>query len=133
VKRIAVKLEHSGHGKCPFTLPQMSQGEAVCFDYANKLDCMAEAFHLRDVGKLRLLSIGFSIDGASFPKKNLDITIGGCRITVREARDPLKQVLILHGPNNMKAQSRTLCEPMYLAIGKETIASVISRKLHGIL
>jgi hypothetical protein len=133
VKRIAVKIEHFGHGKCTFTLQQMSQGEAVHFDYANKLDCMAEAFHLREVGKLRLLSIEFSIHGASFSKKNLDMTIGGCRITNREAHDPLMQVLILHGPNNMKAQSRTLCEPMDLVIGKESKASVISRKIHGIL
>jgi hypothetical protein len=122
VKRIAAKVEHFGNGKCPFTLRQTSQGEAVRFDYAKKLDCMAEAFHLREVGKLRPLSIGFSIDGASF-SKNLDITIGGCRITDREARDPLTQALILHDPNNMKAQSRTLCEPMDLVIGKETIAS----------
>lgn len=38
----------------------------------------------------------------------------------REARDPLSGELILGDPNTMTAQSRNLCQPLQLFIGKES-------------
>ena len=78
-----------------------------------------DAFHLSEVGKLRSLSTRFSVDSASF-SKNIDMTIGGCRIIDRKARDSLTKALLLHDPATMKAQSVELSEPFKLVLGRET-------------
>ncbi len=119
IKRQAAKIEWFARSKFPFKLRKTKQGEAIRFHHGKLLKGLVKAFHLEEAGKSRSLSIGFSIDGASWTK-NMDVTIAGFRITDRAARDPLTKQLILHDSLNLKAQSRTLCIPAEIVSGKET-------------
>jgi hypothetical protein len=81
--------------------------------------CIAEAFHLNEVGKDRSLSLALSIDGASLTK-NLSIIAGGIKITDRGARCPLTKQSMLDNPTTtMKTQSRNLRIPLKLMVGRE--------------
>ena len=119
IKRMASKVEWYGRARCPFAIKQTTQGESVEFDYAKAMLCIAEAFHLNEVGKVRSLSLASSIDGASLTK-NLSIVAGGIKITDRGARCPLTKQPLLDDPTTMKAQSRNLCIVLKLLLGRET-------------
>ena len=104
---------------CPYTLKLTSMGEAVEFDYGKTMMCILKAFHLDDVGRQRSLSVASSIDGASL-SKNLSIIAGGIKVTDRAALCPLTKMPLLDNPMTMKAQSRNLCIPLKIMMGRET-------------
>ena len=90
------------------------------FDYAKCMLCIVQAFHLDDVGKLRSLSLASSIDGASLTK-NLSIIAGGNKIADGGGRCPLIRRPRLDNPTTMHAQSRNLCIPLKIMMGRETM------------
>ncbi|KAI2490253.1 hypothetical protein MHU86_24329 [Fragilaria crotonensis] len=119
IKRMAGMVEWFARPFCPYELSQTSKGESVQFDFAKSMLCILRAFHLDDVGKTRSLSVASSIDGASL-SKNLSIIAGGIKITDRGARCPLTKKPMLDNPTTMKAQSRNLCIPLKIMMGRET-------------
>jgi hypothetical protein len=119
IKRMAGMVEWFARPFCPYELSQTSKGESVQFDFAKSMLCILRAFHLDDVGKTRSLSVASSIDGASL-SKNLSIIAGGIKITDRGARCPLTKKPMLDNPTTMKAQSRNLCIPLQIMMGRET-------------
>jgi hypothetical protein len=119
VKRLAGIIECYGRVHCPFRLQQTTKGESVEFDYAKMMLCVAKAFHLDSIGKSRSLSVASSIDGASL-SKNLSIIAGGIKIIDRGKRCPITNRPLLDKPCTMSAQSRNLCTPFKLMMGRET-------------
>jgi hypothetical protein len=119
IKRMASMVEWFARPCCPFVLKETTKGESVEFDYAKAMLCITQAFHLNEVGKVRSLSVASSIDGASLTK-NLSIIAGGIKITDRGARCPLTKRPLLDNPTTMKAQSRNLCIPLKIMMGRET-------------
>lgn len=119
LKRMASKIEWFAKEFCPFHLKQTTSGESVQFEYAKLMLRIAEAFHLDEIGKMRSLSVACSIDGASL-SKNLSIIAGGIKIIDRGARCPITGRLLLDNPLTMSAQSRRLCIPFMLQMGRET-------------
>ena len=119
IKRLAGTIEWFGASKCPFVLKETSKGEAVEFDYGKAMLCITQAFHLEEIGKMRSLSVASSIDGASLTK-NLSMIAGGVKVTDRGARCPLTRQPLLDNPTTMKSQSRNLCIPFKLMMGRET-------------
>jgi hypothetical protein len=119
IKRMASMVEWYARPHCPFTLKETTNGESVEFNYAKAMLCIAQAFHLDKVGKVRSLSLASSIDGASLTK-NLSMIAGGIKITDRGARCPLTKQPLLDNPITMKAQSRNLCIPLKIMMGRET-------------
>jgi hypothetical protein len=119
IKRMAGMVEWFARPLCPYTLKLTSMGEAVEFDYGKTMCCIFRAFHLDEIGKRRSLSVASSIDGASL-SKNLSIIAGGIKITDRAALCPLTKKPLLDNPTTMKAQSRNLCIPLKIMMGRET-------------
>jgi hypothetical protein len=119
IKRMAARVEWFGRGHCPFNLKRSVQGEAVEFEYGKAMVCITKAFQLDDIGKSRSLSVASSIDGASL-SKNLSVVAGGVKVTDRAARCPLTSRLLLENPCTMSAQSRSLCIPFKILMGRET-------------
>jgi hypothetical protein len=119
IKRMAGMVEWFARPLCPFTVNQTPKGESVQFDYAKTMLCILRAFHLDEIGKRRSLSVASSIDGASLTK-NLSIIAGGIKITDQAARCPLTRKPLLDNPTTMKAQSRNLCIPLKIMMGRET-------------
>jgi hypothetical protein len=119
LKRWVAKIEWFARGHFPYQLRSTSDGEAVRFDYAKTTKTVMKAFYLTEVAALQPVSVGFSIDGMSL-SKNVDATISGIRVNDRSAQDPLTGQLILSDPSTMIAQSHTLCQPLELAIGRES-------------
>jgi hypothetical protein len=119
IKRMASLVEWFARPRCPFAVKQTSKGEAVEFDYAKSMLCITQAFHLDDVGKRRSLSVASSIDGASLTK-NISMIAGGIKIIDRGARCPLTRKPLLDNPTTMTAQSRNLCIPLKIMMGRET-------------
>jgi hypothetical protein len=89
------------------------------FNYAKSMLCIAQAFHLDEIGKLRSLSVASSIDGASL-SKNRSIIAGGIKITDRAAQCPITSRPLLYNPFTMSAQSRNLYIPLKIMMGRET-------------
>ena len=118
IKRMAGMVEWFARPVCPYTLKLTSMGEAVEFDYGKTMMCILKAFHLDDVGRQRSLSVASSIDGASL-SKNLSIIAGGIKVTDRAALCPLTKMPLLDNPMTMKAQSRNLCIPLKIMMGRE--------------
>ena len=81
--------------------------------------CVTRAFHLDEVGKSRSISVATSIDGASL-SKNVSIVAGGVKVTDRAARCPITSRLLLENPATMSAQSRSLCIPLKILMGRKT-------------
>ena len=119
IKRMAGMVEWFARPLCPFALRQTSKGESVEFDYTKTMICILQAFHLDEVGKRRSLLTASSIDGASL-SKNLSIIAGGIKVTDQAARCPLTSKPLLNNPTTMKAQSRNLCIPLKIMMGRET-------------
>lgn len=120
IKRMAGIVEWFARPMCPFELTQTTKGgESVQFDFAKTTMCILRAFHLDEIGKRRSLSIASSIDGASL-SKNLSIIAGGIKIIDNAARCPLTSKPLLDNPTTMKAQSRNLCIPLKIMMGRET-------------
>jgi hypothetical protein len=120
IKRMASLVEWFARLRCPFALKETTKGESVEFNYAKAMLCITQAFHLNEVGKVRSLSLASSIDGASLTK-NLSIIAGGIKITDRGARCPLTKQPLLDNPTTMKEQSRNLCIPLKIMMGRETM------------
>ncbi|KAI2505217.1 hypothetical protein MHU86_9213 [Fragilaria crotonensis] len=119
LKRMAGVVEWFAREHCPFELQQTKKGESVQFNYGKAMLCITQAFHLDTIGKLRSLSIASSIDGASL-SKNLSVIAGGIKITDRAARCPITCRPLLDNPCTMSAQSRNLCIPLKIMMGRET-------------
>ena len=119
IKRMAGMVEWFARPLCPFALRQTSKGESVEFDYTKTMICILQAFHLDEVGKRRSLLTASSIDGASL-SKNLSIIAGGIKVTDQAGRCPLTSKPLLNNPTTMKAQSRNLCIPLKIMMGRET-------------
>lgn len=119
IKRTARVVEWFARQYCPFDLKETNMGEAIQFDYAKTMLCITKAFHLDEIGKERSLSIASSIDGASL-SKNLSIIAGGIKVNDLAARCPLTNRLLLDNPATMSAQSRNLCIPLKIMMGRET-------------
>ena len=119
IKRMAASVEWYAHKHCPFSVKITPKGEAIEFDYAQAMLCIARAFHLDEIGKTRSLSVASSIDGASL-SKNLSIIAGGIKIIDKAARCPLTRRPLLDNPATMSAQSRNLCIPLKIMMGRET-------------
>lgn len=119
LKRTAGVVEWFAMEHCPFRLQQTMVGESVQFDYTKAMLCVTKAFHLDEIGKQRGLSVASSIDGASL-SKNLSIIAGGIKITDRAAQCPITSRPLLDNPFTMSAQSRNLCIPLKIMMGRET-------------
>ncbi|KAI2497531.1 hypothetical protein MHU86_16985 [Fragilaria crotonensis] len=119
LKRMAGAVEWYAREQCPFQSQQTSTGESVEFNYPKSMMCIAQAFHLDEIGKSRSLSVASSIDGASL-SKNLSIIAGGIKVTDRAARCPITNRPLLDNPTTMSAQSRNLCIPLKIMMGRET-------------
>ncbi|KAI2490109.1 hypothetical protein MHU86_24480 [Fragilaria crotonensis] len=119
IKRIASVVEWYACQFCPFTSNLTTKGESIEFDFAKSMLCITKAFYLDDIGKTRSLSIASSIDGASL-SKNLSIIAGGVKITDLAARCPSTKRPLLDDPLTMSAQSRNLCIPLKIMMGRET-------------
>ena len=119
IKRMAGIVEWFASQLCPFQLKQTTKGESIEFDYAKAMLCITKAFYLDGIGKTRSLSVASSIDGASL-SKNLSIIAGGVKITDHAARCPLTKRPLLDNPATMCAQSRNLCLPLKIMMGRET-------------
>jgi hypothetical protein len=117
---VAAIVEWFARPYCPFSVKVTTKGESIEFNYATKaMQCIAKAFYLDEIGKVRSLSIASSIDGASL-SKNLSIIAGGVKITDLAARCPLTKRPLLDNPATMSAQSRNLCIPLKIMMGRET-------------
>ena len=119
LKRMAASVEWYARKYCPFSLKILSKGKAIEFDYAQTMHCITRAFHLDEIGKVRSLSVASSIDGASL-SKNLSMIAGGIKIIDQAARCPLTRRPLLDNPATMSAQSRNLCIPLKIMMGRET-------------
>lgn len=119
LKRTAGAIEWFGMEYCPFRSQQTVSGESIQFDYTKAMLCVSKAFHLDEIGKERGLSVASSIDGASL-SKNLSIIAGGIKVTDRSARCPTTNRPLLDNPFTMTAQSRNLCVPFKIMMGRET-------------
>ena len=119
IKRMAATVEWYAKKFCPFSVSITKKGEAIEFDYARSMLCITRAFYLDEIGKARSLSVASSIDGASL-SKNLSIIAGGVKITDLAARCPLTKRPLLDNPTTMSAQSRNLCIPLKIMMGRET-------------
>lgn len=119
LKRMATVVEWYANEHCPFRSHQTAAGESIQFDYTKATLCITEAFHLDEIGKNRSLSLASSIDGASL-SKNLSIIAGGIKVTDRGARCPITRRPLLDNPFTMSAQSRNLCIPLKIMMGRET-------------
>ena len=119
LKRMAGAIEWFGKEHCPFRSQQTTTGESIEFDYGKLMLCVTQAFHLDVIGKDRSLSVASSIDGASI-SKNLSIIAGGIKVTDRAARCPITSRPLLDNPFTMSAQSRNLCFPFKIMMGRET-------------
>ena len=120
LKRMASVVEWYANEHCPFRSHQTEAGEAIQFDYTKAtILCITDAFHLNEIGKNRSLSLASSIDGASL-SKNLSIIAGGIKVTDRGARCPITSRPLLDNPFTMSAQSRNLCIPLKIMMGRET-------------
>jgi hypothetical protein len=75
---------------------------------------------LDEIGRLRSLSIATSIDGGASLSKNVSIVAGGVKIIDIAARCPITERLLLENPATMSAQSRSLCIPLKIMMGRET-------------
>jgi hypothetical protein len=119
IKKTATIGEWFARQYCPFDLKETNKDEAIQFDFAKTMLCITKAFHLDKIGKARSLSIASSIDGASL-SKNLSIVAGGIKVNDLDARCPLTNRLLLDNPATMSAQSRNLCIPLKIMMGRET-------------
>jgi hypothetical protein len=120
IKRMAGLVEWCARGHCPYTVSETDQGEVIVFDYAKAMLCVTKAFGLDEIGKLRSLSFATSLDGASL-SKNLSIVAAGVKVIDRSACCPFSGRLILQNPLTMRAQSRNLCLPFIIRMGRETM------------
>jgi hypothetical protein len=119
IKRMAGTVEWYACQFCPFTAKHTTKGESIEFDFAKLMLCITKAFHLDEIGKARSLSVASSIDGASL-SKNLSIIAGGVKITDLAARCPSTKRPLPDDPHMMSAQSRNLCIPLKIMMGRET-------------
>jgi hypothetical protein len=119
LKRTAGIVEWFAMEHCPFHLQQTMAGESIQFDYTKAMMCVTKAFHLDEIGKQRGVSVASSIVGASL-SKNLSIIAGGIKITDCAARCPITGRPLLDNPLTMSAQSRNLCIPLKIMMGRGT-------------
>jgi hypothetical protein len=108
IKRMAASVEWYAHKNCPFSIMKITpKGEAIEFDYAQAMLCIARAFHLDEIGRTRSLSVASSIDGVSL-SQNLSLIAGGIKIIDKAARCPLTRQPLLDNPATMRP-SHVIC------------------------
>jgi hypothetical protein len=122
LKRTAAKVERLAHCVAPFVLGTTAAGDKESIDFVPYWKIMGTVFRaygLIGVGSLLSILAVFSLDGASITK-NLGHVLGGFKVVDRSSRDPISGELLLDNPTELNAQSRNLCFPLKLIMGKET-------------
>ena len=117
LKECMKKIERLADEKIPFSIKQTEQGESIVFDYGKVLTLLIKSYGLEAVGRLRSLRIGQTFDGAQLTR-HWSHVMGGIKMNDPAAFCPLCR-LPLYAGDFVNAQSRNLCFPMQLSIGKE--------------
>jgi hypothetical protein len=121
-KRTAKKVEQLAHVLCPFILGLTAAGDKESIDfqpYWKIMGTVFRAYGLIGIGKLQSLLATYALDGAKITK-NLGHVCGGFKVADRASRCPFTGELLLENPTEANAQSRNLCFPLKIIMGKET-------------
>jgi hypothetical protein len=121
-KRTARKVEKLAHSVAPFILGMTAAGDKESIDfqpYWKIMGTVFRAYGLIGIGRVQSLLAVYALDGAKITK-NLGHVCGGFKVSDRFARCPFTGELLLENPTEMNAQSRNLCFPLKLIMGKET-------------
>jgi hypothetical protein len=118
IQRIFKMVERVGQKKIPFQLQHLEQGEAIFFDEENVLVLLIQAYGLHGIGKLRAIRIAQTLDGANLTKHFTHV-MGGLKMNDPSAVCPLTGAPLFVG-DFVTAQSRNLCFPWRIHMGKET-------------
>ena len=117
LKKCMAKIEKLGDEKVPFRIEHTEQGESIIFDYGKVLTLLIQSYGLEAIGRLRSLRIGQTFDGAQLTR-HWSHVMGGIKMNDSGAFCPLRR-LPLYAGDFVNAQSRNMCFPMQLSIGKE--------------
>jgi hypothetical protein len=121
-KRTAKKVEKLGHCLAPFVLGLTDAGDKEAIDfqpYWKIMGTVFRAFGLMGIGQAYSCLCVYALDGASITK-NLGHVLGGFKVADPSAICPITGDLLLQNPAEMNAQSRSLCFPLKMIMGKET-------------
>jgi hypothetical protein len=121
-KRTAAKVERLAHCLAPFVLGLTSTGdkEAINFrPYWKIMGTVFRAYGLIGIGQAYSCLCIYALDGASITK-NLGHVLGGFKVADPSAVCPMTGDMLLHNPTEMNAQSRNLCFPLKMIMGKDT-------------
>jgi hypothetical protein len=121
-KRAAEKVEKLAHHLAPFVLGVTSTGDKEAIDfqpYWKIMGTVFRAYGLMGAGKAHSCLCVYALDGAAITK-NLGHVLGGFKVADPSATCPMTGDLLLANPTEMNAQSRNLCFPLKMIMGKET-------------
>ena len=117
IKRVFARVERVGNVVVPFVMG--SEGaETVRFNYDKVLTHIIATHGLANIGKERPLRMAQSVDGARLTTR-ISHVMGGLKIHDHATFCPIKKEFLMTG-ESARAQSRDLCFPMHLMLGKET-------------
>jgi hypothetical protein len=121
-KRTAAKVEKLAHFLAPFILGLTAAGDKESIDfqpYWKIMGTVFRAYGLMGMGEAYSCLCVYSLDGAAITK-NLGHVLGGFKVADPSAVCPLTGNRLLSDPMEMNAQSRSLCFPLKMIMGKET-------------
>ena len=121
-KRAAEKVERLAHCLAPFVLGLTDAGDKEAIDfqpYWKIMGTVFRAYGLIGIGQAYSCLCVYSLDGASITK-NLGHVLGGFKVADPSAICPMTGDHLLQNPTEMNAQSRNLCFPLKMIMGKET-------------
>jgi hypothetical protein len=121
-KRNAAKVERLAHCLAPFVLGLTSTGDKEAIDFRPCWKIMGTVFRacgLIGMGQACSCLCAHALDEASI-RKNLGHVLGGFKVADPSAACPITGDMLLHNPTEMNAQSRNLCFPLKMIMGKET-------------
>lgn len=118
IQRIFKMVERIGEEEIPFQLLNLEQGEAICFDEEKVLVLLINAYGLHGIAIERAIRIAQSLDGANLTKHFTHV-MGGLKMNDHRSICPITGSPLFTG-DFVTAQSRNLCFPWRIHMGKET-------------
>jgi hypothetical protein len=122
LRRCARKVEALADDIIPIEKFLSPQGEGIKFENMGKvLEIIHKAFGLTEIGKERALEVAITTDGSMLAHL-INLVMVGYKLIDPAAKDPKtgKPLLDPTDPKNSKYQSRDLCFPLMMLLGKET-------------
>ena len=117
IKRLFKRVNNIGQILAPYQLT-FDDGETIKFDYRKTLRHILRSFGLDRIAIERAVKLASSIDGARLTA-HINNVMAGMKIRDRGAICPRTQTPLL-SDQNKSHQSRDVCFPFHLNLGKET-------------